>query len=330
MKKLFTFITILLFTAACQITPTPAPVTDTPAPRVQTLPTDTGAPPTPETPFPPLVLRTVPENGAEIALDTPIELTFDQPMDTASVQKAFRIAPAVDGTLNWVNDTTVRFVPSQKFSRGERYRVTLAEAAKSAAGVPLNRPAEITFETVGYLAVSSVQPAPDSDEILPDTVITVLFNRPVVPLTAIENQAGLPQPLTFTPPVRGEGVWLNTSIFQFTPKDGFDPATEYTARVAAGLTAVDGSVMKDDFVWQFRTESPQVVASYPAEGTQYVSRTPVIQLAFNQPMNHDSVETAFRLRNVATGKPVKGTFEWVDKGLTQPPSPDGNDYFYAS
>lgn len=330
MKKLFTFITILLFTAACQITPTPAPVTDTPAPRVQTLPTDTGAPPTPETPFPPLVLRTVPENGAEIALDTPIELTFDQPMDTASVQKAFRIAPAVDGTLNWVNDTTVRFVPSQKFSRGERYRVTLAEAAKSAAGVPLNRPAEITFETVGYLAVSSVQPAPDSDEILPDTVITVLFNRPVVPLTAIENQAGLPQPLTFTPPVRGEGVWLNTSIFQFTPKDGFDPATEYTARVAAGLTAVDGSVMKDDFVWQFRTESPQVVASYPAEGTQYVSRTPVIQLAFNQPMNHDSVETAFRLRNVATGKPVKGTFEWVDEGLTQPPSPDGNDYFYAS
>ncbi len=333
MKKLFALFAILILTAACQITPTPAPATDTAANRALSVPADTTAPtaaPTPETPFPPLVLQATPENGAEVALDAPIELTFDQPMDTASVEKAFRIEPPIDGSLAWVNDTTVRFVPSQGYQRGKRYRVIVAESAKSAVGLPLNRPAEITFETVGYLAVSSVQPAPDSDEILPNTTVTVLFNRPVVPLTAIENQTELPQPLTFTPPVRGDGQWLNTSIYQFTPKERFAPATEYTARVAAGLVAVDGSVMEDNFVWHFRTESPQVVANYPADGAHFVSPTPVIQLAFNQQMDHASVETAFRLRNAATGKPVAGTFAWAEEGLTQPIDPYSDDYFYGS
>lgn len=331
MKNLFTLLTVLMLAAACQITPTPAPATGTPAEHSVAVPGDTTAPtavPTPETPFPPLVLRAIPENGAEVALDAPIELTFDQPMNTASVEKAFSIAPALDGTLNWVDDTTVRFMPSQGYQRGERYRVTVVESAQSAAGLPLNRPVEITFETVGYLAVSSVQPAPDSTEILPDTTLTVLFNRPVVPLTAIENQAGLPQPLTFTPPVRGEGVWLNTSIYQFTPTEGFAPATEYTARVAAGLIAVDGSVQEDDFVWRFRTETPQVVANYPDSAAQFVSPTPTIQLAFNQPMNHASVEGAFRLQNAATGNLISGTFSWVSEGLTPPLDLYNNVYNY--
>ncbi len=333
MKKLLTLTTILLLAAACQITPTPTaepPATDTPASQAQTLPTDTTpstAAPTPETPFPPLVVRSTPENGAEVALDAPIELTFDQPMDTASVAAAFTIEPPLDGALDWVDDMTVRFVPAQGYQRGERYRVTVAESAKSAAGLPLNRPAEVTFETVGYLAVSSVQPAPDSEEITPDTTITVLFNRPVVPLTAIENQAGLPQPLTFVPPVRGDGQWLNTSIYQFTPKDGFDPATDYTARVAAGLTAVDSSVLEDDFVWQFRTESPQVVATFPDAAALYVSPTPAISVAFNQPMNHAAVEKAFQLENTVTGKPVSGSFQWTAAGLTQPRTPENADYY---
>ena len=129
----------------------------------------------------------------------------------------------------------------------------------------------------------------------PDTIVTVLFNRPLVPLSAVEDQGRLPDPLTFVPPVTGQGEWLNTSIYQFTPDEGFAPATEYTARVAAGLTDVSGSELIDDFTWAFRTASPTVVATYPDEDSLYVSTTPVISVAFNQPMDRDSVEAAFQL-----------------------------------
>ena len=35
-----------------------------------------------------------------------------------------------------------------------------------------------------------------------DATVTVMFNRPVVALTAIEDQGDLPQPLAFPPPGR--------------------------------------------------------------------------------------------------------------------------------
>ena len=116
--------------------------------------------------------------------------------------------------------------------------------------------------------------------IAPDTVVTVLFNRPVVPLAAIEDLASQPQPLTFVPPVSGEGEWLNTSIYRFTPDDGFEPATEYTARVSSGLSDVSGGTLEDDYVWRFTTDSPRVAATYPDDGSIYVSPTPVISVSF--------------------------------------------------
>jgi len=326
---IFSLIFILAL-SACQATPTPATATQTEV--AQSIVTDTATPadiaPTPETPFPPLVVRTTPERGEEIALDAPIELSFDQAMDVDSVESAFNIEPPVDGKLDWIDDMTVRFIPAENYARGENYQLSLSESAQSKTGIPLNRPLNLKFSTVGYLAVSNVQPTAGDKEILPNTAVTVLFNRPVVALTAIENQAALPQPLTFVPPVRGQGEWLNTSIYRFTPTAGFDPATIYTARIAQGLTAIDESVLDDDFTWQFSTVSPQVSAIYPTDGRFFVSATPVISVTFNQPMNHASVESAFKLIDIIATKQVAGTFTWVEGGLRSPNNNNNADFGY--
>ncbi|RME78643.1 MAG: hypothetical protein D6784_02195, partial [Chloroflexi bacterium] len=322
---------IILLTACAPATPPPPapaqPTVQAQAAEATTSPTVAPAEPSPTSePLPPLVVQTIPAPGEELPVDGVIELTFDQPMDRDSVEKAFAIEPgaSADGVFEWPDDRTVRFAFKNGFERGQRYRVRLVETAKSQAGLALPRPFELRFSTAGFLEVTTVQPADGAVDVLPDSSVTVVFNRPVVPLTAIENQAGLPDPLTFVPPVTGKGEWLNTSIYRFTPADGFAPAVQYTARVSAGLTdALGQASLPDDFEWTFTTVQPRAIASIPADGDFYVSPTPVISVTFNQPMDRDSVEENFELRSIATGERVPGRFEWVSAGLRQP----GGDTF---
>jgi len=282
--------------------------------------------PAPEPPWPPLILHTTPEKGGELDLTQPIELAFDQPMDKPSVEVAFALEPSVEGTLSWVSDRVVRFEPAQAFERGRQYIMRVSELAKSAKGVALARPFEVRFKAIGFLEVAVTQPEDGASEIPSDTIVTVLFNRPVVPLSALEEQASLPQPLAFVPPVRGKGEWLNTSIYRFTPEgEGFAPSTVYTARIAAGLIDVSGAIMAKDYEWRFTTVMPAVVASDPAADTIYVDVTPKIELAFNQPMDRKSTEGKFTLTRLGDRTPIPGEFSWRKGGIVPPP-PEGDEY----
>jgi len=272
----------------------------------QALPTRTPLPPQA-----PITVYRSPAPGEEQALDKPIVIAFDQPMDRASVEAAFHIEPEVEGRLSWEKNDLV-FTPAEPLKRGESYQVTVAESAKSAAGLPLKEPVTFAFRTVGYLEVADVQPAPDTEEVGTDAVVTVLFNRPVVPLTSIAQQAALPHPLTFVPPVTGEGEWLNTSIYRFKPDKGFAPATTYKARVAAGLTDTTGGVLAEDYTWTFTTIMPRVLETSPRDNDIYVGPSQVITVTFNQPMDRKSAQEHFSLIDESTGEEVSGDFRWAD------------------
>ena len=300
-------VVMIIFTLACQ------------CPLSSLLPGPTPTPTPPPEPLPPQVIQAMPARGEEQQLDAPLQLVFDQPMDAQTVEAAFTIEPAVSGAFEWPSERVMLFKPAGSgFERATRYTVTIKESALSAEKLPLDEPVKLRFTTVGFLEVTAVQPAEDTAEVATDGTVTVLFNRPVVPLTAIENLDDLPQPLTFDPPVSGTGEWLNTSIYLFTPDEGFAPATTYTARVAAGLEDTTGGVLAEDYVWQFTTVMPAAVGAYPDDDTVYVGPEPVIYVAFNQPMDHASAEAAFEMENLRTRETVVGTFEWHDEGLVLP------------
>ncbi len=50
-------------------------------------------------------------SGTRIALNAPVKLTFDQPVDHASAQSAFTISPQVQGSFSWSGNTMV-FTPA--------------------------------------------------------------------------------------------------------------------------------------------------------------------------------------------------------------------------
>jgi uncharacterized protein YfaS (alpha-2-macroglobulin family) len=261
-------------------------------------------------PTPPQVVTRTPARGEEQAVDAPIILVFDQVMDKASVEAAFTVEPAIGGAFDWPDERTLRFTPAAAWQRETHYQVALTTAARSAAGLTLETEYTFRFSTIGYLEVAQVQPADGTEEVDMNAAVTVMFNRPVVPLTAISEQAVLPQPLTFEPAVEGSGEWLNTAIYLFRPAKGFAPATNYTARVKAGLTDTTGGVLAEDHVWTFTTKVPAVVRTLPDDGDIFVGPSETITVTFNQPMDHASAETHFSLVGTE-GKILPGMFTWT-------------------
>ncbi|MFN2226500.1 MAG: Ig-like domain-containing protein, partial [Anaerolineae bacterium] len=283
-------------TTAAQAGPSATP-TETPPPTLTPLPL----------PAPKLLSRS-PAAGEQWRLDGPLTLTFDEPMDRASVEAAFTISPTIAGEFRWDDDRTVTFLPERELDRGRRYQVSLDIGARNAEGEALEEAIAFDLHTVGYLQVAEVMPALDGEDLDPDTVLTVVFDRPVVPLTAINRQDELPQPLTLMPPVQGEGEWLNTSVYLFRPDEGLLPATDYRARVAAGLTDTTGAVLAEDYTWSFSTLEPAVLTFWPPKSFQYMGPTDVISVTFNQPMDHVSVQEGFTL--MLDDEIVDGRFRW--------------------
>src|SRR3989338_4328806 len=199
--------------------------------------------PTPLPPIAPTVAEYFPARGDELATDGLISVYFDAVMDQASAEAAFSIEPRVRGQFSWPDDRTLVFTPAQLLERASQYTVTVAGSARSAAGLALAEPVTFTAATVGFLEVTQVLPAPDTFGAEAQSVITVMFNRPVVPLTSLGDQAALPSPLTLEPRVEGQGEWLNTSIYVFRPSQPLVGGETYTGRIPAGLQDTTGGLL---------------------------------------------------------------------------------------
>ncbi len=293
--------------------PTPTPVTVQPTPVAPRR--DIPQPPAQAAPI--LVARS-PAPGQALDPGEPVELVFDRPMDRSSVAAALSVV-GVTGALEWPDARTVRFVPAAPLRRAAAYEVMLRETATSADGVPLSAPVRFRFATAGFLEVGQVIPADGTTDVQPDSTITVFFNRPVVPLTAVETQTGLPQPLTFDPPIPGRGEWLNTAIYTFKPAAPLAGGSTYTGRIAAGLTDVTGNPLQSEYTWRFTVARPQVVTIEPLDGATLVPLQPSITLRFNVPVDPASARAAFRLRS-SDGADIPGDLQVTGETLVFTPS----------
>ena len=300
-------IVVSLSLAAC------SPAQPKPEPTATSIrPTPVGPTPKPRPLGSPVLVDYVPVNGEELLLDHPIVLTFDQPMDRDSVQKAITVrdnqGASVPGRVEWASDNVARFVPAAEWQRAARYKIDLNPDAKSSAGLRLARPESFSVGTIGNLAVAQTIPADGTADVAANALITVLFNRPVVSLTTLAKQADLPTPLTFDPPITGVGEWLNTSIYVFRPAQPLAGGTQYRGNVAAGLRDTTGALLAGDYTWSFSVAAPVVRFAMPPEGALDIDITQPISLTFSQKMDHATTEAAFTI-----APPVKGRFVWADE-----------------
>jgi len=247
----------------------------------------------------PVLLQSKPAAG-EAWDGSPVVFTFDKPMAEAAVL----VSPQLEGATT-IEGADVIFTPTAAPEANTRYQFTVA-TAKAEDGTTLAAEIVFTVDTGGALAVAATQPTDGAEDANTTNPILVIFNRPVVPLVGVDEQASLPQPLTFEPAVNGQGQWVSTSVYQFVPQDGLVGATTYHVTVAA-LTDVTGASMGAPYPFSFTTAAPIVLSAAP-KGI-FVDPATAVTVSFSQPMDPASTEAAFSL-SAAGSAPVEGTFTW--------------------
>jgi hypothetical protein len=317
--------------------PTPEPATPTPLPARLDVPFTEPQPGE----FSPVVVQRTPEPGERLSPAGDIQLVFDRAMDQASVASALKLQPNIAGNVTWPDARTMVFKPESALPLNATYDFALTQEAKAADGAALAQPYQFRFTTQGNLEVGQTIPANQAQDVDPETIITVLFNRPVVPLTTLNEQAsptgsGMPQPLSFNPPIEGQVEWLNTSILVFRPTKALPGGTLFEASVAADLKDTEGNPLASDYRWTFSTAAPKVIFVTPSDvsagqspdgpiplpepvfrrgqpGQQPGARARVdtaVTVVFNQPIDPASAQAAFSLTSARIGAaPIQGTFE---------------------
>ena len=276
--------------------------------------------------LPPQMIDRKPRRGQKMLPEGPITIIFDQDMNQQATNAAWSLldaeGEAVEGEIEWLNFNEFTFVPATPLTSGATYKAKLAMSAGSASGITLVEPLSLDFDVIEELQVSQVFPSDGTDLVESGALITVMFNRPVVPLGIVEERDLLPDPLNISPPISGKGEWLNTSVYIFTPDEPMRGSTNYTATVARGLSDMSGTTLSESYIWEFATVRPSVHSIGIAKGhdslkdyQRHIALNETFVIEFRQPMDPDSVADAFSIMD-PNDLQIKVSYHWNEEFTT--------------
>src|SRR5207244_2026904 len=87
------------------------------------------------------------DGNRNVALQQPILVSFNQPMDHPSTERAVQITPATTVTFSWEANTLAVQPASGNLAPNTQYHVTIGSEAKTASGKKLTSAQTITFVT---------------------------------------------------------------------------------------------------------------------------------------------------------------------------------------
>ena len=244
--------------------------------------------------------------GTDVPPLAVMTIAFRDPPPETDAATLVSIDPPTEGSFVWADDRTLLFQPAYPgWQRGQRYELRVHS---SAAGLAEDHVHAFTVD--GRLEVAYVIPGDGDREVPVEAQILVQFNRSVAALTVLQ-EGPAPEVLEFDPPIAGEGEWLNTSLYRFTPSAGLLPSTRYQVRIPAGLTSAADGVLEADFAWSFETIQPAITRFEPENDSKFVEPDGPFVVAFNQPMDRASVEAGLVIRD-EDGSAVAASFAWSE------------------
>lgn len=245
---------------------------------------------------------------------TPISLTFDQPMDPASMQAAFSLQPPVAGSFEWSADhTQVTFVPAgMGYEPGTSYTARLEAGAEALMfSRTTARSVEWSFSLPPLLR--SFFPLPDSGDVGAMPLLQAEFHYPLdcdLVLRTFVIEPDTPGSLD----CEGQTV-------VFSPTLPLQPDTDYAARLAHVFLDSDPNP-RPGVSWQFRTAPPLVIDDVdPGPQALVLDFWSAVHVVFNRPVVAGSVLPRFSLV-AGDGEPVPGQVRWEAGGAAFVFQPD--------
>ena len=245
--------------------------------------------------------------GTNFDLLAPATIMFSTPMERDSVESSVSVDPPADIDLLWNDDhTSVSIVPTEHWTPGTYYTITVGAGALASTGRPMTRPARAAFLTRDAAAAAIAPTSKVEKRVAIDTSFTVAFDQ-AVDLSTVAGAIRLDPPATgaLSRSTGQDGV----ATYTFDPSRPLAPDTRYRlivegVRDAAGL-AVEPVTMA------LRTVAgPEVVRFRPLSGTTEVTRVTPISVRFTQAMDRGSTKRAFSV--TADGKRVAGTIRFAE------------------
>ena len=201
----------------------------------------------------PALLSMKPSTEQPIALDDVFVLTFNQPMDTDSVESSLVLTRGdaqVEGAFSWNETATeVTFKPSDLLERGAAYGLVLFGEARSQGGTALGQDFAASLVTVGQFGV--VQTNPAAGETLSTysgyAGVQFIFSSPVAPGQDLNRLFSL------DPPVSGQSVSRSPDGRSIYLTGYFPPSTSFTLEISPGLRDQWGASLDVPFSFTFST-----------------------------------------------------------------------------
>ena len=295
--------------------------------------------------IPDLVASHYPEDKGEIVYNNrfsrlTISMTFTQPMDRESVEKAFSTEPPTEGIFywgyystspNWIyyedamgyngfdagatittysKITSFSYQVSQKDSYTDTtYNVVLATSAKDTAGNFLRFPLTFSFSTIqSSNTLNGIQTNPyhgDVDvSLISGSGISITFPRNM-------NQKSTEEAITVLPGSDIIFIWPQKNSLTIYTGGVFRADTKYTVTIDSLARDLDGNKLGNTFSFYFTTASVGVSNTNPNNGELFVSTGTDIYITFNTYMIKSSVQNALNISPA-----IPGTLDWSNNSKT--------------
>lgn len=244
----------------------------------------------------------------KVSQDAAIVINLPKGVSKEGAEKFVKFYPELSG--KWIpsgSDKTLAYLPSEKPEVGMRYNLKFS-----------NSQGDITKDFVFDENPRVVEIFPKSgSEANENSDITIVFSRPMIPLTSLNKIDESKLPITIHPQTDGKFKWISTRTLQFIPTNRLHYSSNYSVKILSGFTSTDGvSVEPSEYKFVTRPIRYESMTS----GTILYNQP--FEIRFNVPINLEKTKLALKVVDNSTGFPVSTIVEYgkrLDSGLDGKP-----------
>lgn len=220
-----------------------------------------------------------------------ISVTVPSGFNKEEVKNTLKFDPEIKGEfVDLKDDNKIAFKPKANLKLGQVYAATISSDIGDISG---------DFVVAEKPKIVNIFPN-EGNEIDTNSNITIVFNRPIVPLSIVDIMDDVDLPITITPKTEGRFKWIGTNTLQFIPAKGLVSSSNYKVQINKGFNSADG-VKVDGITRSFKTktlryESVMDFNALKSSFNQVMYKNPVF-VRFNQNFDLDKTKKEIVLKD---------------------------------